>query len=35
MSWFQFSLGDFSLSFLSVILEGVPFLLLGSLLGHR
>ncbi len=32
MSWFQFSLGDFSLSFLSVILEGVPFLLLGSLL---
>jgi len=32
MSWFQFSLGDFSLSFLSVILEGVPFLLLGSVL---
>ncbi len=32
MSWFQFSLDDFSLSFLSVILEGVPFLLLGSLL---
>jgi uncharacterized membrane protein YraQ (UPF0718 family) len=32
MSWFQFHPGDFAFSFLSVLLEGIPFLLLGSLL---
>ena len=32
MSWFNFSAGDFAVSFLSVLLEGVPFLLLGSLI---
>jgi len=32
MSWFNFSFHDFAVSFLSVLLEGVPFLLLGSLL---
>jgi hypothetical protein len=30
--WFSFSLPDFSYAFLSVLLEGVPFLLLGTLL---
>jgi uncharacterized membrane protein YraQ (UPF0718 family) len=30
--WFSFSLPDFSYSFLSVLLEGVPFILLGTLL---
>src|SRR3954454_11011693 len=32
MSWFTFSSPDVARSFLSVLLEGVPFLLLGSLL---
>lgn len=32
MSWFSFRFDDFAFSFLSVLLEGVPFLLLGSLL---
>jgi len=31
-SWFSFSLPDFAVSFLSILLEGIPFLLLGSLL---
>jgi uncharacterized membrane protein YraQ (UPF0718 family) len=31
-SWFTFNLGDFSYAFLSVLLEGVPFLILGTLL---
>ena len=30
--WFQFSLPDFQYSFLSILLEGLPFLLAGSLL---
>jgi uncharacterized membrane protein YraQ (UPF0718 family) len=30
--WFSFSFPDFSYSFLSVLLEGVPFILLGTLL---
>ena len=30
--WFSFSLQDFSYAFLSVLLEGVPFILLGTLL---
>lgn len=30
--WFSFSLPDFSYAFLSVLLEGVPFVLLGTLL---
>lgn len=30
--WFTFSFADFSYAFLSVLLEGVPFLLLGALL---
>lgn len=30
--WFNFSFGDFSYAFLSVLLEGVPFILLGTLL---
>ena len=30
--WFTFSFGDFSYAFLSVLLEGVPFILLGTLL---
>jgi uncharacterized protein len=30
--WFSFSLPDFSYSFLSVLLEGIPFILLGTLL---
>jgi uncharacterized membrane protein YraQ (UPF0718 family) len=32
MSWFSFNIDDFAYSFLSVLLEGVPFLLLGSLI---
>jgi hypothetical protein len=31
MSWFSFSFPDFSRSFLAIIFEGMPFLLLGSL----
>ena len=31
MSWFTFSFNDFAVSFLSVLFEGIPFLLLGSL----
>lgn len=31
-SWFSFSLPDFSYAFLSVLLEGVPFILLGTML---
>jgi hypothetical protein len=30
--WFSFSLSDFSYAFLSVLLEGIPFILLGTLL---
>lgn len=30
--WFKFSFPDFSFSFLSVLLEGIPFLLLGSII---
>ena len=32
MHWFTFSPNDFSVAFLSVLFEGVPFLLLGSLI---
>jgi uncharacterized membrane protein YraQ (UPF0718 family) len=32
MSWFSFHLNDFAVSFLSVLFEGVPFLLLGSII---
>jgi uncharacterized protein len=32
MSWFAFSLTDFAYAFLSVLLEGVPFILLGTIL---
>ena len=32
MPWFTFSFPDFSHAFLSVLVEGVPFLLLGSLI---
>lgn len=32
MSWFSFNAGDFAVAFLSVLLEGIPFLLLGSLI---
>jgi uncharacterized membrane protein YraQ (UPF0718 family) len=32
MPWFSFHPGDFAVAFLSVLLEGVPFLLLGSLI---
>ena len=32
MNWFTFSLPDFSYAFLSVLLEGVPFILFGTLL---
>lgn len=32
MSWFNFNFQDFAFSFLSVLLEGLPFLLLGSLI---
>src|SRR5438067_10632751 len=31
-NWFSFHLADFALSFLSILFEGIPFLLLGSLL---
>ena len=31
MPWFTFSFNDFAVSFLSVLFEGIPFLLLGSL----
>jgi uncharacterized membrane protein YraQ (UPF0718 family) len=31
-NWFSFSLPDFSYAFLSVLLEGIPFILLGTLL---
>jgi len=32
MSWFSFHFSDFSVSFLSIIFEGIPFLVLGSLI---
>jgi uncharacterized membrane protein YraQ (UPF0718 family) len=32
MDWFRFSFPDFALAFLSVLFEGVPFLLLGSII---
>lgn len=32
MSWFSFHLQDFAFSFLSILFEGVPFLLLGSII---
>src|ERR1043165_9170931 len=32
MSWFHFNASDFALAFLSVLFEGIPFLLLGSLI---
>jgi len=32
MNWFSFNPGDFAVAFLSVLLEGIPFLLLGSLI---
>src|SRR5438270_10720477 len=32
MSWFSFHFNDFAVSFLSVLFEGIPFLLLGSLI---
>jgi len=32
MPWFNFSVNDFTFSFLSVLFEGVPFLLLGSII---
>ncbi len=32
MSWFNFSPEDFSYAFISVLLEGIPFILLGTLL---
>ncbi len=32
MSWFNFQFTDFAVSFLSVLLEGIPYLLLGSLI---
>jgi len=32
MNWFSFHLQDFAFSFLSILFEGVPFLLLGSLI---
>jgi uncharacterized membrane protein YraQ (UPF0718 family) len=32
MDWFRFSFPDFAVNFLSVIFEGVPFLLLGSII---
>ena len=31
MTWFSFHFSDFALSFLAIIFEGIPFLLLGSL----
>ncbi|MEI6350540.1 MAG: permease [Verrucomicrobiota bacterium] len=32
MSWFSFHISDFAYSFLSILFEGVPFLLLGSVI---
>jgi uncharacterized protein len=32
VSWFTFNLYDFSISFLSILLEGVPFMFIGTLL---
>ena len=32
MTWFNFNAGDVAVAFLSVLLEGIPFLLLGSLI---
>jgi uncharacterized membrane protein YraQ (UPF0718 family) len=32
MDWFQFNFNDFTISFLSLVLESVPYLLLGSLI---
>jgi uncharacterized membrane protein YraQ (UPF0718 family) len=32
MSWFNFNFHDFAFAFLSVLLEGIPFLLIGSLI---
>lgn len=32
MSWFSFHFNDFALSFLSILLEGIPFVLLGSII---
>ena len=32
MTWFNFSFQDFAVAFLSVLFEGIPFLLLGSLI---
>ncbi len=32
MTWFNFHFADFSFSFLSILLEGVPFLLLGAVI---
>ena len=32
MSWFSFHFSDFAVSFLSIIFEGIPFLVLGSLI---
>ena len=34
-SWFSFSLPDFSYAFVSVLLEGVPFILLGTILSGQ
>ena len=32
MAWFNFNFHDFALAFLSVLFEGIPFLLLGALI---
>ena len=32
MTWFEFNLNDFSVSFLSILFEGVPFMFIGTLL---
>ncbi|MGB8166066.1 MAG: permease [Chthoniobacteraceae bacterium] len=32
MPWFSFHFNDFALSFLSILLEGIPFILLGSII---
>src|SRR5882757_6100786 len=32
MQWFHFSLSDFSVSFLSILFEGVPFMFIGTLI---
>jgi len=32
MSWFTFNSQDFSISFLSILFEGVPFMFIGTLL---